>query len=80
MANDAIAKRSTVGAVVLFGLLAAACGSSTTPTSPISPTNPEGTNPPNLLTVTITNGRYSPNPVMVKAGQSELVELRLNRS
>jgi len=70
MANDAIAKRSTVGAVVLFGLLAAACGSSTTPTSPMSPTNPEGTNPPNLLTVTITNGRYSPNPVMVKAGQS----------
>lgn len=70
MANDAIAKRSTVGSVFLLGLLAAACGSSNKPTSPISPTHPEGTNPPNLLTVTITNGRYSPNPVMVKAGQS----------
>jgi plastocyanin len=27
-------------------------------------------NPPNLLTVTIKNGVYSPNPVMVKVGQS----------
>jgi len=70
MANDTIARRSTVGSFFLLGLLAAACGSSNKPTSPISPTNPEGTNPPNLLTVTITNGRYSPNPVMVKAGQS----------
>jgi len=70
MANDTIARRSTVRSFFLLGLLAAACGSSNKPTSPISPTNPEGTNPPNLLTVTITNGRYSPNPVMVKAGQS----------
>ena len=27
-------------------------------------------NPPNLLTVTIKNGVYSPNPVSVKVGQS----------
>ncbi len=58
-----------------MGLLAAfaiGCGSSTSPstTSPISPTNPEGTNPPNLLTVTIKNGVFSPNPVAVKVGQS----------
>jgi plastocyanin len=36
----------------------------------VSPTNPEGTNPPNLLTVTIKNGVYAPNPVSVKVGQS----------
>ena len=35
-----------------------------------TPTNPECVNPPNLLTVTITNGVFSPNPVMVKVGQS----------
>ena len=55
--------------------LSAGCGSSTSPstsssTCGISPTNPEGTNPCNLLTVTIKNGVYSPNPVMVKVGQS----------
>ena len=70
--NNSISTRSTVGAVVLLALFAIGCGSSASPsaTSPISPTNPEGTNPPNLLTVTIKNGVYSPNPVMVKVGQS----------
>jgi plastocyanin len=64
------ATQSTVGAVILLALFAIGCGSSSSPTSPVSPTNPEGTNPPNLLTVTIKNGVYSPNPVMVKVGQS----------
>ena len=68
--SDSSATRSTVGAVILLALFAIGCGSSTTTTSPISPTNPEGTNPPNLLTVTIKNGVYSPNPVMVKVGQT----------
>lgn len=56
----------------MLALFAVGCGSSTSPTatSPISPTNPEGTNPPNLLTVTIKSGVYSPNPVMVKVGQT----------
>jgi plastocyanin len=69
---DSSATRSTVGAVILLAIFAAGCGSSTSPTttSPISPTNPEGTNPPNLLTVTIKNGVYSPSPVMVKVGQT----------
>jgi plastocyanin len=65
-----------VGAVVLFTLFAVGCGSSsnptstTSPTAPCTPTNPECVNPPNLLTVTIKNGVYSPNPVMVKVGQT----------
>jgi plastocyanin len=63
--------RSTLVAVAVFALVAGGCGSSTSPsTCGISPTNPEGTNPCNLLTVTIKNGVYSPNPVMVKVGQS----------
>jgi plastocyanin len=62
---------STLLAVVGFALVTGGCGSSTSAsTSPTSPTNPEGTNPPNLLTVTIKSGVYSPNPVMVKVGQS----------
>ena len=70
-----IATRSTVGAVVLLALFAIGCGSagsSTSPTNPCSPTptNPECVNPPNLLTVTIRNGVFSPNPVMVRVGQS----------
>jgi plastocyanin len=68
--NDYRASRSTVGAATLLVLFAIGCGNSTSPNSPTSPTNPEGTNPPNLLTVTIKNGVYSPNPVMVKVGQS----------
>jgi plastocyanin len=58
--------------------LAAGCNSSTSaPTTPDPncvvgqvPTNPECVNPPNLLTVTIKNGAYSPNPVNVAVGQS----------
>lgn len=61
--------RSTVGVTLLLALFAIGCDNKSQ-TSPISPTNPEGTNPPNLLTVTIKNGQYSPNPVMVKMGQS----------
>jgi plastocyanin len=68
--RDSSGMRSTVGAVILLALFEIGCGSSTSPTSQISPTNPEGTNPPNLLTVTIRNGVYSPNPVAVKAGQT----------
>ena len=64
-------RRYTLVAVVGFALFVGGCGRSTSPTtSPISPTNPEGTNPPNLLTITITHGVYSPNPLMVKVGQS----------
>jgi len=77
--NDSSATtRSTVGTVVLLALFAIGCGSASSPTSTTSPTgpctptptNPEGVNPPNLLTVTIRNGVYSPNPVMVKVGQT----------
>lgn len=70
--RHSIVTRSTVGVIILLSLLAIGCGSSTnsSTTSPISPTNPEGTNPPNLLTVTIRNGLYSPNPLTVKVGQS----------
>jgi len=64
-------------AAIVFALCAAGCGSSTSPsTNPTPcvvgqvPTNPECVNPPNLLTVTIKNGVYSPSPVMVKVGQS----------
>ncbi|HEY6357253.1 MAG TPA: hypothetical protein VIX35_03355 [Vicinamibacterales bacterium] len=60
-------------------LFAGGCGSSTSTSNPNSPstcvvgqvpTNPECVNPANLLTVTIKNGVYSPNPVMVQVGQS----------
>jgi plastocyanin len=67
MFKNSIATRCTFLAVVIFALFAAGCGSSTSTTSP---SNPEGTNPPNLLTITITKGVYSPNPLMVKVGQS----------
>src|SRR6476660_3775413 len=62
-----IATRSTVGAVVLVALFAIGCGSAGSSTSP---SNPECVNSPNLLTVTIKNGTFSPNPVMVRVGQS----------
>jgi plastocyanin len=78
-----ILDRSTIGrrcalAALAFALFAVGCGSSTSTSSPTSPstcvvgqvpTNPECVNPPNLLTVTIKNGVYSPNPVMVQVGQ-----------
>ena len=69
MFKDSIAAPlSLLVAVIGFALFAGGCGSSTS--SPISPTNPEGTNPPNLLTITITKGVYSPNPLTAKVGQS----------
>jgi plastocyanin len=69
--KDPSGTRSTLGTIIVLGLFAIGCGqSSTSPTSSISPTNPEGTNPPNLLTVTIKGGVFSPNPVMVKVGQT----------
>jgi len=58
-------------ALIGIALFAAACGSSSSsPTAPSTSTNPEGTNPPNLLTVTIKGGVFSPNPVTVKVGQT----------
>ena len=71
-----IATRSTLAALIVLALFAGGCGSSTNPSTGSTcqvgqvPTNPECVNPPNLLTVTIKNGVYSPNPVMVKVGQS----------
>jgi plastocyanin len=62
--------------VALIGLtLLGGCNSSPGTTSPTgsctpTPTDPECVNPPNLLTVTIASGVYSPNPVTVKVGQS----------
>ena len=69
-----IVTRSTLMAMVV-ALIASGCGSSNSTTSPTgpctpTPTNPECVNPPNLLTVTMKNGVYSPNPVSVKVGQS----------
>jgi plastocyanin len=63
-----VVRRYTLGAVVSFALFVGGCGSSTT--APTSPTNPEGTNSPSLLTITINKGVYSPNPLTVKVGQS----------
>jgi plastocyanin len=71
--RPAVVTRCTLVAV-LVALFAGGCSSSTTPTNPSPcvvgqvPTNPECVNPPNLLTVTIKNGVYSPNPVMVPVG------------
>jgi plastocyanin len=73
--RSAIVTRCALAAVLL-ALFAGGCSSSTSPSNPAPcvvgqvPTNPECVNPPNLLTVTIKNGVYSPNPVMVKVGQS----------
>jgi plastocyanin len=69
--KDSIAShRCTLVAVVGFALFAAGCGgSSSASTSPTS-SNPEGTNPANLMTITIRSGAYSPNPLSVKVGQS----------
>jgi plastocyanin len=76
-ARSVMVTRCALAALVV-ALFAGGCGSSSpfSPTSPSTcqrgqiPTNPECVNPPNLLTVTIKNGVYSPNPVMVKVGQS----------
>lgn len=67
--DDSRATRFVVAAVILPLLFTIGCGSSTSPTT-TSSTNPEGTNPPNLLTVTIKSGVFSPSPVMVKVGQT----------
>ena len=68
--NSIVAKTCTLVAVAGLALFAAGCGSdSDSPTSPVSPTNPAGTNPPDLLTITIRSGVYSPNPLSVKVGQ-----------
>jgi plastocyanin len=74
LSRSIIVTRCTIIAVVA-ALIASGCGSSNSATSPTgpctpTPTNPACVNPPNLLTVTITNGVYSPNPVSVKVGQS----------
>jgi len=59
--------RCTLVAVVSLALFIGGCSSTSAPTSP---TNPEGTNSANLLTITINKGVYSPNPLTVKVGQS----------
>jgi plastocyanin len=70
MFKDSTASWCTLGTVVGLALFATGCGSSSSSAAPTSPTNPEGTNPPNLLTITITKGVYSPNPLTAKIGQS----------
>jgi len=78
-ARSVVVIRCALAAAVVFAIFAGGCDSSTSPSSPSNPstcqvgqipTNPECVNPPNLLTVTIKNGVYSPNPVMVTVGQS----------
>jgi plastocyanin len=70
------ATQFTVGLIGVLALCAVGCGQSssptTSPTAPCTPTptNPECVNPPNVLTVTIKNGVFSPNPVTVKVGQT----------
>jgi plastocyanin len=56
------ATRFTLLALIGLALLAGGCGSSSgTSTAPSSPSN--------LVTIFITNGVYSPNPLTVKVGQ-----------
>jgi len=75
MLNHSRAARLTIG-TALLAFFVVGCGQSSSPTSATNPsctptpTNPECVNPPDLLTVTIQNGVYSPSPVMVKVGQS----------
>jgi plastocyanin len=58
--------RTAVLAGIVAGM-AAGCGSSGSNSAiPTSPTNPDN---PSLTTVFITNGVFSPNPVVVKVGQ-----------
>ena len=71
MSKHSIANHGyTLAAVLGFALFAAGCGSSSIAASATSSANPEGTNGPNLLTITITKGSYSPNPLSAKVGQS----------
>jgi plastocyanin len=66
-----VARPIAIVALFVAMLGAISCGSnSSNGSSPVSATNPEGTNPPNLMTITIRSGQYSPNPLTVKVGQS----------
>jgi plastocyanin len=66
-----VARPIAIVALFVAVLAAISCGSnSSNGSSPVSATNPEGTNPPNLMTITIRSGQYSPNPLTVKVGQS----------
>ncbi len=66
-----VARPIAIVALFVAVLAAISCGSnSSSGSSPVSATNPEGTNPPNLMTITIRSGQYSPNPLTVKVGQS----------
>ena len=60
--------RGAFVALLCGALVAVACGSDSS-TTPTSPTNPAGTNPPDLVTITIKNGVFSPNPFPMKVGQ-----------
>jgi plastocyanin len=65
MFNQIIAaKQGALVALIGLALFAGGCGRSSSP-SP-APSNP---NPDNLVTIFITNGVYSPNPLTVKMGQ-----------
>jgi plastocyanin len=59
------AVRGAFVALLCGALFAVGCGSD----SPTTPTNPAGTNPPDLVTITIKNGVFSPNPFPMKVGQ-----------
>ena len=67
MINRTIAAtKCTLVALAGLALFAAGCGSSSSPssTAPSSPTNSTS-----IVTIFITNGVYSPNPLTVKVGQ-----------
>lgn len=57
-----LAARCAFVALLGAAAFAVGCGSSSSPASPSS-------NPSDLVTVFITNGVYSPNPLTMKAGQ-----------
>ncbi len=56
------ATRRTLVALIGLAFLASGCGSSSS--SPTAPSSPNS-----LVTIFITNGVYSPNPLTVKVGQ-----------
>lgn len=58
--------RFTPGAIAGLTLLAAGCGSSSSSTSP---TTGGSTSSGTLVTIFITNGVFSPNPLTVQVGQ-----------
>ena len=62
--------RAIVGGVVMgSALLAAACGSDSSPSSPTPGSGSGNGTAGNPITVFITNSTYSPNPLTVKVGQ-----------